>query len=295
MTRFVAAIALLLASQTMALAPSDRVDNFRLMDQMGDSHHLYYFSDMDAVVLMVQDNACAALDSLVPKYLALQQEFADHNVQFMMINSNRSDDRASVAAVAKGAGIDVPVLLDDAQLVGETLGIRNAGEVFIVDPKTWQLAYRGAVGADLSEALGDVVDGRPVARAQTEVAGCDIEFASSEGHAQISYTKEVAPILQDNCVSCHRAGGIGPWSMDSYDMILGFSPMIKEVLMTQRMPPWHADPTVGHWANDRALSSGDRRMLVNWINAGAPVVRVTTRWQKTRRRNRFGELSANLI
>jgi hypothetical protein len=250
----------------MALAPSDRVDNFRLMDQTGTSHHLYYFSDMDAVVMMVQDNSCAAVDSALPKYAALQKEFAGKNVQFMMINSSRSDDRASIAAL----GIATPILLDDAQLVGESLGVSQAGEVFVVDPKTWKLAYRGAVGQDLAEALGDVVEGRPVARAQTDVAGCAVDFARKQGHAQISYTKEVAPILQQNCVSCHRTGGIGPWSMDNYTMILGFSPMIKEVLMTQRMPPWHADPTVGHWANDRAMSNGDRRTLVNWINAGAP-------------------------
>jgi hypothetical protein len=250
----------------MALAPSDRVDNFRLMDQTGTSHHLYYFSDMDAVVMMVQDNSCAAVESALPKYEALQKEFAGKNVQFMMINSSRVDDRASIAA----QGIATPILLDDAQLVGELLGVSQAGEVFVVDPKTWKLAYRGAVGQDLAEALGDVVEGRPVARAQTDVAGCAVDFASKEGHADISYAKEVAPILQQNCVSCHRTGGIGPWSMDNYTMILGFSPMIKEVLMTQRMPPWHADPAVGHWANDRAMSSGDRRTLVNWINAGAP-------------------------
>jgi peroxiredoxin len=261
---------MVVAGSSWALGPSERVDNFRLMDHTGGSHHLYYFSDMDAVVLMVQDNACSAVTAALPKYKALQEEFADKNVHFMMINSTRGDSRSSIAAAASATGIDVPVLLDEAQLVGQALGVESAGEAFVVDPKTWKLAYRGAVGADLGEALGDLLDGRPVARAQTEVDGCAVDFPSKDGHGEISYAKEVAPILQKNCVSCHRAGGIGPWAMNDYNLVLGFSPMIKEVLMTQRMPPWHADPTVGHWANDRALSDGDRRTLVNWINAGAP-------------------------
>ena len=54
-------------------------------------------------------------------------------------------------------------------------------------------------------------------------------------HAKISYEKTIAPMLIDNCVTCHRAGGIGPWQMTSYQMIQGFAPMIREVIRTERM------------------------------------------------------------
>ncbi len=77
-------------------------------------------------------------------------------------------------------------------------------------------------------------------------------------------------MLIDNCVACHRHGGIGPWQMSSYDMIKGFAPMIREVVRTQRMPPWHADPHYQAFSNDRSLSKDEVKTLVHWIEAGAP-------------------------
>jgi hypothetical protein len=58
--------------------------------------------------------------------------------------------------------------------------------------------------------------------------------------------------------------------MSSYDMIKGFAPMIREVVRTQRMPPWHADPHYQAFSNDRSLSKDEVKTLVHWIEAGAP-------------------------
>ena len=85
------------------------------------------------------------------------------------------------------------------------------------------------------------------------------EAARRAAHANISYEKTIAPMLIDNCVTCHRHGGIGPWQMTSYEMVKGFAPMIREVIRTERMPPWHADPHYGAFKNDRALSVGEHQ------------------------------------
>ena len=77
-------------------------------------------------------------------------------------------------------------------------------------------------------------------------------------------------MLIDKCTACHQTGGVGPWAMTSYDMVKGFAPMIREVVRTQRMPPWHADPHYGVWQNTRALTDDQRKLLVHWIEAGAP-------------------------
>ncbi len=71
-------------------------------------------------------------------------------------------------------------------------------------------------------------------------------------------------------MACHREGGIAPWQMSSYDMVLGFSPMIREVVRTKRMPPWHADPHYGVFSNDRSLTNEETKTLVHWIEAGSP-------------------------
>ncbi len=244
----------------------ERVANFRLYDHAGGSHHLYYFSDMTAVVLMAQDSSCAAANENLNEFKALQAKHSD--VQFFMVNSTGAS-RDEIGAYLREQGVDVQVLLDEAQLVGRDLDLNRAGEALVINPDGWSLEYRGDAGAGLSEALADLAGGDGVQTKQTEATGCDISYVKQRGH-EISYTETIAPILAENCVSCHREGGIGPWAMNDYNMVLGFSPMIREVLMTKRMPPWHADPEVGHWANDRAMSRNDLQTLVSWIDAGAP-------------------------
>jgi hypothetical protein len=88
--------------------------------------------------------------------------------------------------------------------------------------------------------------------------------------ADISYSKTVAPILEKKCVTCHQKGGIGPFRMDSYEIVKGFAPMMRETVMTRRMPPFFADPHVGKWSNDTSLTPEETRTLVHWIEAGAP-------------------------
>src|SRR5678815_5958111 len=84
-----------------------------------------------------------------------------------------------------------------------------------------------------------------------------------------SVLSERSPLHTPVCGSaCH--GGIGPWQMTSYDVVKGFAPMIREVVRTKRMPPWHADPHTGVWDGDRSLSTEQKQALVHWIEAGAP-------------------------
>ena len=257
----------LVATQSWALSPTDQVSNFRLFDHMGGSHQLHYFSDMDAVVLMVQDGTCSAAAQPMDQLKAAQAQRGDA-VQYFLLNAT-GQSRSEVQQSAAAGGLDMPVLMDDAQLVSRGLGVSKAGEVLVVDPKTWRLAYRGDAGEGLTNALDDLQAGREVQVNQVAASGCDLTFVETDG-SQISYANTVAPILAENCVSCHRAGGIGPWAMTDHNMVRGFSLMIREVLMTQRMPPWHADPEVGHWSNERALTRNELQTLVHWIDAGAP-------------------------
>ena len=245
-----------------ALAPSDYASNFRLFDHQGDSHQLHYFSDMQAVVLVVQDTSCAASSAVDEQVAQLRQAVGD-DVQIYFVNPTQ--DRGALQDRESA----VPVLVDDAQLVGRTYQLNTAGEALLIDPATWTLSYRGDAGEGLRSALSAQLAGEPVDVNETQAPGCDIAYAPHHGE-EISYSETVAPILADNCVSCHRPGGIGPWAMTEYNMVRGFAPMMREVLLTKRMPPWHADPTVGHWANDRSLNRDELQTLVAWIDAGAP-------------------------
>ena len=86
----------------------------------------------------------------------------------------------------------------------------------------------------------------------------------------VTYNKEVLPILQKNCQSCHRPGEIGPSSFLTYQSTRPWAKAIREAVLTKKMPPWFADPRFGHFANDRRLNEADIKTLVAWADAGAP-------------------------
>lgn len=265
--------ALLLAGSAWATVPGDHIDNFALLDQNGKFHDLYYLSDAKAVVLMTHANNCAAVGDALPRLQQVQADYAGRGVEFLLINPG--DDRDAIKA--KTQGTTIPVLVDELRLVSESLQLNRAGEVLVVDPKGWKLMYRGPIdksrsgSALLSGALDSVLAGQPVAKAQVAAKGCAIKTAKrGTAGAKISYSQQIAPLLADNCVTCHRPGGIGPFAMTSYTIVQGFAPMIREVIRTRRMPPWHADPHVGVFEADRSLSRDEAQMLVHWIEAGAP-------------------------
>ncbi len=87
----------------------------------------------------------------------------------------------------------------------------------------------------------------------------------------VTYSGAVASILREKCQDCHRPGQVAPFSLLTYDQAYRWRRGIKEVVLDRRMPPWHADPRHGHFANDRGLSAGDRRALVAWVDQGAPL------------------------
>jgi hypothetical protein len=272
-----AALAAGAIGNALALSPGETVDNFRLLDQRGDSHELYYLSDMKAVVLMVQQNGCKESSGSIARLNELRDQYKARGVEVLMLNSSLKDDRASIAAETQKLGTTIPVLDDELQLIGESLDATRAGEVLVINPVGWKLEYRGPVASGKSNYAADAVEslttGQPVKTAKAAAKGCSVrmpEYDARRAHEKISYSKTIAPMLEDKCVTCHRTGGIGPWQMTSYDMVKGFSPMIREVLRTERMPPWHADPHYGAFRNDRSLSNEQVKTLVHWIEAGSP-------------------------
>ena len=269
------AVALLLsltATTGFALEEGSRVENFRLMDHQGASHELHYFADAPAIVLMTHSTSCSTMPQSLQSLTSMQTQFSPAGAEFMLINSDLRDRRTTVAASVADA--DLPILLDPTQIIGESLGADTAGETLVVNPRDWTLAYRGDV-TGAAQAVAQLVAGDEVSVDSQPVASADCaldfpELARRAEHKNISYAKTIAPMLNDNCVSCHREGGIGPWAMSDYNMVRGFSLMIREVVRTQRMPPWHADPHVGEFSNDRSLSNDEIRTLVHWVEAGAP-------------------------
>ena len=94
--------------------------------------------------------------------------------------------------------------------------------------------------------------------------------ATAEENAKaVTFNKQVLPILQKNCQTCHRPGEIAPMSFLTYKDTRPWAKAMKEAVVNRQMPPWFADPAYGHFANDRRLSDADIRTISAWADDGA--------------------------
>jgi hypothetical protein len=246
-----------------------RVDNFMLVDQNLVAHELYRLAGAPAVVLISHQTGEAGAPDRARTLNRLAADYGAKGVAFLMLDPNPKDAMAAIQAETARTGLKIPVLMDDDQIIAGSLGVKRAGEAFVIDPKTWSVVYHGPA-AELDGALQAVLAGKPAPAARGAATGGAIAFPAVAGAAELTYVKDVAPILEKNCVACHSQGGIGPFAMDRYETVKGFAPMIREVIRTDRMPPYNADPHVGKFADNKNLTSGEIRTIVRWVEAGAP-------------------------
>ncbi|MBU6318098.1 MAG: hypothetical protein KGS00_00475 [Alphaproteobacteria bacterium] len=289
----VAALQSGIAAPTMSapVTVAARADNFQLTDHTRLAHELYYFKYAPAIVIMSQSNGSKMSREAAVELEKTAAAYRSKGVLFYLMNSNLGQTREQAAAEAERLKVSMPILMDELQLVGESLGVQKDGEIFVINPqKNFEIAYHGPLDdrfakaspnakasvkeAYVARALDSVLAGQPVAKARVESRGGSAiafpERARSAQFANISYSEDVAPILQEKCVSCHQKGGIGPFAMNSYEVIKGFAPMIRESVRAERMPPYFADPHIGKFQNDQALTPTQTKTLIHWIEAGAP-------------------------
>src|SRR5262249_33190937 len=113
--------------------------------------------------------------------------------------------------------------------------------------------------------------GKTVTTPVTEAPGCFIGRVQQETKSgAVTYAKHIAPILNKRCVECHQPGEIGPFSLTKYDEVVGWTDTIREVVRDRRMPPWFADSRYGQFSNDCHLPDEERRLILQWIDDGAP-------------------------
>src|SRR6266849_3734435 len=96
---------------------------------------------------------------------------------------------------------------------------------------------------------------------------------STPASKEVTFAKDIAPILQAKCQDCHRVGSMAPMSLTTYEEVRPWVRSIKERLSTHQMPPWHIDRNVGiqKFKNDMSLSDEQIETIVRWVDSGAPM------------------------
>lgn len=260
-----------------------QVENIGLYDHQDNFHNLYYYDDAKGIVLYVHGNGCPIVRNGFRTYEEIAKKYEEEGFKFFMVNSNLQDERAAIAAEANEFGMTLPILIDDLQLLAENIRIHRTAETILIDPSNWKIVYRGPIDDQLGyegkkeearetyliNALDAFVAGNEIVEAYRNTKGCAVTIKSSyTDNKDLTYTEHIAPILKENCTQCHRPNGIAPWAMTSYNAVFGWSKMIKEVLKTQRMPPWQADPHYGTFVNDISITEEEKSKIISWIDNG---------------------------
>ena len=130
---------------------ADRVGDFSLLDQSGVFHQMSWYDDHTAIALLVQDNDSAIA---VAEFDALKAKYDSQGIEFMMINPMAQLNREQIQAWVAQQGVDIPVLMDDTQIISEALGIEKTGEVLKQVPSDGILQ----IAANLRDLSGILVE-----------------------------------------------------------------------------------------------------------------------------------------
>src|SRR5580693_8960982 len=102
------------------------------------------------------------------------------------------------------------------------------------------------------------------------ILSCGAIAAAATVDKPATFNKDVLPVLQKNCQSCHRPGEVAPMSFLTYQEARPWAKAMKAAVLSHKMPPWFADAKYGHFQNERRLSDADTKALVSWADNGAP-------------------------
>jgi peroxiredoxin len=219
-----------------------------------------------------------------PRLQKLSEQLASEGVSFIGVGSNIHDSVDDLKEFANLTGIQFPIIKDFENRIADQFSAERTAEVFVLDHRL-QVQYRGRIDneyqpgvkrsqttrRELKQALDELLSGQPVTVARTDGVGCLIgRVKKGKVTTEITYAKEVSRILQKHCIECHQPNEIGPFSLTEFDEVLGWAPMMVEVIENGRMPPWNADPKHGSFINARLMPAAEKQILKEWVEGGTP-------------------------
>jgi peroxiredoxin/Ca2+-binding EF-hand superfamily protein len=252
----------------------------------GQARKLSDWQSKKGVVVAMTSATCPVSKRYAPALARLEKELATQGLALLLVNPMASEKADALAAFVREHGFAVPFLHDADKTFSAAIGARTTTEVFLLDP-TRTLLYRGALDDQyglnynldaprehyLRDAVAALLAGTRPQIPATEPPGCELDLpaAKSAPLTEVTYHRDVARILQQNCVECHHDGGIAPFALDDLDEVKDRAKTIQRVVEQGQMPPWFAAPVApgaeNPWANDCSLSARDKADLLAWIDS----------------------------
>jgi len=252
----------------------------------GGTASLGGFKDKTGLVIIMTSATCPVSKRYIPSVATLEKELAGQNLGLLLVNPFASETADEIKAQISAAGITAAYVHDAEKKLSALLQSRTTTEVFLLDAAR-TLVYRGAFDDQyginynldaprhryLRDAITAFLKNEAPAIQATAAPGCELDLgdAPTLSVSPVNYHRDVARILQQNCVQCHREGGIAPFALDDLAEVTDRARVIKRVVAEGTMPPWFAALEPGAetnpWANDCSLSPRDKTDLIGWIDS----------------------------
>jgi peroxiredoxin/mono/diheme cytochrome c family protein len=264
-----------------------KLQGFKLKDTAGKQRTLVEFAGKKTVVLVFMGTSCPISNAYTEPLSRLSADYAQKGVQVLGVNANPGEDMSSVAQHAKEYRLSFPVLKDADQSLANKLAVRVTPEAFVLDAGR-TVRYRGRLDnayasrtkqrvqpdcSELREVVDALLSGKNVARAVTPAFGCALvrpEPASRSANAKVTFHRDIQPIMQARCQSCHRPGQVAPFSLLTFADAKNWATEIKDFTGSRQMPPWKAEPGHGEFQDVRRMDDQEIAAIASWVDAGAP-------------------------
>ncbi|GAB4149154.1 MAG: thioredoxin family protein [Planctomycetaceae bacterium] len=226
---------------------------------------------------------CPISNGYLPRLNAIHEKYQHQKVRFFGVISDSAVTRAEAAAHRKKFKIRFPVLFDASGEVRRRFRPSHVPQAFVLDHRAQRL-YCGLIDDEyaaigrkkkrtrhhyFSNAIRAAIHGqRPVAQ-KTQPIGCLVEDVDAKiVPANVTYCRDIAPIIQAHCITCHRPGEAAPFPLLSFQDVAKHSRQIVAVTQAQIMPPWKPQAGFGHFRNERRLSKHELSLLAAWSKGG---------------------------
>jgi peroxiredoxin len=275
-----------LAAAQGGVAVGAKVPAVELRDLSGRAVSLPAAKEAKLLVVAFLGCECPLVTSVYATRLEkIHQKYAKDGLQVIGIDSNVQDSAEEIGAFIAKQRMTYPLWQDQNAMVADAFGATRTPEVFLLDEERvvryhGRIDDQGQVGYirtksgrdDLSQAIDELLAGQAVSQPEFAAVGCLIgRPKKSASTGSVTYASHVAEILQKRCLECHRDGEIGPFSVERFEDVAGWADMIKEVVNEERMPPWFASPEHGEFSNQARLTAEEKKLIVDWVSAGAPL------------------------
>lgn len=275
------------ATATGGLMPATQpsgVAGIKSVDVNGVAHTLAD-TPAKAIGLIFLNTECPISSSYVPILNPLAAGQAKAGVPVYGVISDPTVTRAAAAKFQQEYKITFPILFDASGELARALKPDTTPEAFVVD-RYGAVQYHGRIDdgwADLTkprlnvthheftDALAAVGAERKPTVAKTAAVGCVFEAWSGQGsQKKVTFSRDIAPIVNANCVACHRAGEVAPFPLTSYEEVAKHAKQIARVTGDRIMPPWKPEENYGHFCNERRLTEPEIALIGDWAKSGAP-------------------------